>query len=86
MKEGKAAGPSVIVVKIIKAAESIGVDELTDLFNRVSKEGHIPEDWKSSLRIPVYKGKEDLMECGLYRAIKLLEHSVMVMGSFGAKG
>jgi len=36
--------------------------------------GSIPEDWKSSVVLPIYKGKADPMECGSYRGIKLLEH------------
>lgn len=79
MKVDKAAGPSGIVTEMIKAAESIGVDGLTDLCNVIVSEGHIPEDWKSSLLIPVYKGKGDPMDCGSYRAIKLLEHSMKVV-------
>jgi len=27
----------------------------------------IPEDWKSSTTIPIYKGKGKAMECGKYR-------------------
>jgi len=29
--------------------------------------------------LPIYKGKGDLMECGSYRGIKLLEHAMKVM-------
>jgi len=37
------------------------------------------EDWKSSVVLPVYKGKGDPMECGSYRGIKLLEHAMKVV-------
>ena len=43
------------------------------------KEGSIPEDWKSSVVLPIYKGKGDPMECGPYRGIKLLEHAMKVV-------
>jgi len=43
------------------------------------KEGSIPEDWKSSVVLPVYKGKGDPMECGSYKGIKLLEHAMKVV-------
>ena len=43
------------------------------------KEGSIPEDWKSSVVLPIYKGKGDPMECGSYRGIKLLEHAMKVI-------
>ena len=40
-------------------------------------QGRIPDDW-SSILLPVFKGKGDPMECGSYRAIKLLEHAMKV--------
>jgi len=43
------------------------------------KEGCIPEDWKSSVMLLIYKGKGDPMECGSYRGIKLLEHAMKVV-------
>ena len=50
-----------------------------DLCNGIVKEGSIPEDWKSSVVLPIYKGKGDPMECGSYRGIKLLEHAMKVV-------
>ena len=43
------------------------------------KESCIPEDWKSSVILPIYKEKGDPMECGSYRGIKLLEHAIKVV-------
>ena len=50
-----------------------------DLCNGIVKEGCIPEDWKSSVILPIYKGKGDPMERGSYRGIKLLEHAMKVV-------
>ena len=36
-------------------------------------EGNIPDDWKKSWPITVYKGKGDAQECGSYQGIKLLD-------------
>ena len=36
------------------------------------------DDCKCSVLLPVFKGKGDPMECGSYRAIKLLEHAMKV--------
>ena len=43
------------------------------------KEGNIPEDWTSSVVLPVYKGKGNPMECGSYRGIKFLVHAMEVV-------
>ena len=52
---------------------------ILDLCNSIVKEGSIPEDWKSSVVLLIYKGKGDPMECGSYRGIKLLEHAMKVV-------
>jgi len=39
----------------------------------------MPESWKKSDLIPVYKGKGDVRSCGNYRSIKLLEHGMKVI-------
>ena len=51
----------------------------TGLCSGIVKEGYILEDWKSSILLPIYKGKGDPMECASYRGIKLLEHAVKVV-------
>ena len=64
---------------MIQAAEDIGTQWILDLRNGIVKEGCIPEDWKSSVVLPIHKGKGDPMECGSYRGIKLLEHAIKVV-------
>jgi len=43
------------------------------------KEYCIPKDWKSSVVLPIYKGKGDPMECASYRKFKLLEHVMKIV-------
>jgi len=79
MKRHKAAGLSGLTAEMIQATKGIGTQWLLDLRNGIVKEGCIPEDWKSSVILPIYKGKGGPMECGSYRGIKLLEHAMKVM-------
>ncbi|MBJ3377342.1 hypothetical protein JGC18_24880, partial [Salmonella enterica subsp. enterica serovar Typhimurium] len=79
MKKGKAAGPTGVVTEMLKASQEVGVQWLTDLSNRIIDEGRIPGDWEMSVIIPIYKGKGDPLECGSYRAVKLLEHAMKVV-------
>ena len=39
----------------------------------------MPESWKRSTVVPLYKGKGNVLECGNYRTIKLLEHGMKVV-------
>jgi len=79
MKKGKAAGPTGIVSKMFMADEDCSADWLTSLCTLIVAQGRIPDDWKSSILLPVFKRKGDPMECGSYRAIKLLEHAMKVI-------
>ena len=74
-----APGLSGLVTEMIQATGEIGNQWILDLCNGIVKEGSIPEDWKSSVVLPIYKGKGDPMECGSYRGIKLLEHAMKVV-------
>lgn len=78
MKVGKAAGPSGVVAEMLKAAGEAGVQWVTDLCNSIVKEGRIPDDWKKSWLLCLYKGKGDALDCGSYRGIKLLDQVMKV--------
>ena len=59
LKIGKAAGPTGVVNEMMKAAGGFGTRWMTDLINNIVKEGCIPDDWRKSILVPVYKGKGD---------------------------
>jgi len=79
MRRHKAPGLSGLVAEMIQATGDIGTQWILDLCNGIVKEGSIPQDWKSSVVLPIYKGEGDPMECGSYRGIKLLEHALKVV-------
>jgi len=62
MKRHKAPGLSGMVAEMIQATGDIGIQWILDLGNSIVKEGSIPEDWKSSVVLPIYKGKGDPMD------------------------
>ena len=78
-KSGKAPGPSDVVGEMLKAAGDVGIQWMTDLCNAVVSEGKIPEDWRKSWMVSVYKGKGNALECGSYRGIKLLDQVMKVL-------
>ena len=79
MKRHKAPKLSGLVAEMIQTTGNIGTQWILDLCNGIVKEVSIPEDWKSSVVLPIYKGKGDPMECGSYRGIILLEHAMKVV-------
>ena len=38
----------------------------------------MPEEWRTSVLIPIYKNKGDAQCCGNYRGIKLMSHTIKV--------
>ena len=44
---------------MMKAYGAFGTKWLNDLINNIVKEGGIPDDWRKSILVPVYKGKGD---------------------------
>ena len=79
MKSCKSAGPSGIIVKMLKPAGGKGIDLLRELIISVMKHGKIPEDWEMSFILNLYKGKGDDLNRGNYRGMKLTEHVMKVM-------
>ena len=62
-KKHKAPGLSGLIAEMIQATGDIGTQWILDLCNGIVKEGSIPQDLKSSVVLPIYKGKGDPMEC-----------------------
>ena len=55
MKKGKAEGCSGVSADMIKILEESGVDTMADIIGTVWEEEEMPEDWKQSNIVPIYK-------------------------------
>ena len=75
----KSAGPTGVVSEMMKVAGGFSSRQMTDLIKNIVKEGCIPDDWRNSILVLVYKGKGYPRVCRLYRAIKLLEQLMKVL-------
>ena len=78
MKKGKAVGPDELPVEIWKCMGEMEIKFLTRLFNRLLMGEQMPEEWRRSVLIPIYKNKGDAQCCGNYRGIKLMSHTMKV--------
>ena len=79
VKLGKTAGPSEVNVDMIMASGKFGVGIPKKLCQRVLDGKGMPEEWKTSVVVPIFKGKGDVMDCGAYRGVKLLEHAMKIV-------
>ena len=79
MKSGKATGTSDVSVEMIVASGEIGVIVMMELCQRVLDGRGMPDERKTSVIVPIFKGKGDVMSCGSYRGVKLLEHAMKIV-------
>jgi len=76
MKEGKTVGPDGIHVEIWKSLGEEGVEWLTTFFNVIFKTSTMPQEWRYSTIIPLYKNKGGVQSCNNYRGIKFLSYTM----------
>ena len=61
LKIGMALGPIEVHAEIIFAGGDVGIRELMELCHRILDGKGMPEDRATCVAIPIYKGKEDIM-------------------------
>ncbi|KAK3525151.1 hypothetical protein QTP86_019536 [Hemibagrus guttatus] len=76
MKSGKAVGLYDIPVEVWKCLGEAAVEFLANLFNRVLESERMPEEWRRSVLVPIFKNKGDVQSCSNYRGIKLMSHTM----------
>ena len=72
-------GPTEVYQKMTLASGDDGIRLLMELCHRILDEEVMPEVWATSVAIPIFKGKGDIMNCGIYRGAKLLEHAMKIV-------
>ena len=55
MKKDEAVGPDELPIEVWKCMGKIGIEFLTRLLNRLLMGERMPEEWRRSLLIPIYK-------------------------------
>ena len=78
-QSGKATGPSEVSVEMIVASGEIGVKVMMELCQHVLDGRGMSDEWKTSVIEPIFTGKGDVMSCGSYRGVKLLEHAMKLV-------
>ena len=67
-----------IPVEFWKCLGEEGIDMLWDLMKGIYEQETIPTEWRDSVIIPIYKEKGDIQDCGNYRGIKLMSHTMKI--------
>ena len=69
MKQGMTAGLSKATTEMIVAGGRTAEEVMLQLCQRVLDGKGIPNEWKTSVVAPIFKGKGDVMNCGLYSKV-----------------
>ena len=82
MKGGKAMGPDGIPIEVWRCLGNIAIVLLTKLFNHIFRSNKMPDEWRRSILVPIYKNKGDIQSCTNYRRIKLMSHTMKLWESY----
>ena len=72
LKNRKAAGKDEVIGDIVKSGSDMVANWTWRLSNRAFESGVVPENWRSIMIVPLYKGKGEMTECKHYRGINPL--------------
>lgn len=51
---------------------------LRNLMNKICNEEKMPYEWRESVIVSVYEEKGDIQDCGNYRGINLMSHTMKI--------
>jgi hypothetical protein len=80
LKRYKSPGIDQIPAELIKAGGSKICSEIHKLINPIWNKEELPEQWKESIIVPVYK-KGDKTDCSNYRGISLLTTAYKILSN-----
>ena len=64
---------------MILVSRDVGIRVLMEHCHRILDEKEIPEDLFTSVVIPILKEKGDIINCGMYMGVKVLEHAMKIV-------
>ena len=76
MKGGKAMGPDGIPIEVWRCLGDRAIVWLTKLFNLIFRSNKMPEEWRRSILVPIFKNKGDVQSYTNYHGIKLMGHTM----------
>ena len=78
LPKGKACGSDNIAADLLQSMGEKGIETMSRLINKIYKSGHIPEEFRKSIFVPVPKVNR-AQECSDFRTIPLIAHASKVL-------
>jgi hypothetical protein len=67
MKGGKTMGLDGIPIEVWRSLGDVAIVWLTKLFNLIFQSNKMPDEWRRSILVPIFKNKGDVQSCTNYR-------------------
>ncbi|XP_071683346.1 uncharacterized protein [Lolium perenne] len=82
MKGGMAMGPDCIPIEVWRGLRDIAIVWLTKLFKSIFRANKMPEEWRCSILVPIFKNKGGVQSFTNYSGIKLIIHTMNLWEGF----
>ena len=76
---GKVPGPTEVYTEMILACGDVGITVLIELCHRILDRKGMPDDWSTSVVIPIFEVKGHIMNCGMHRGVRLLVDAMKIV-------
>jgi hypothetical protein len=76
MKGGKAMDPDGIPIEVWRTLGDVATVRLTKLFNLIFRSNKMPDEWRRSILVLIFKNKGNVQSCTNYLGIKLMSHTM----------
>jgi hypothetical protein len=63
IKIGNVLGPDDIPIEVWRCLGDIAIVWLTKLFNTIFRSNKMPDEWRRSILVPIFKNKGDIQSC-----------------------
>ena len=67
MKGSEAMGPDGVPIEVWRSLEDVAIVWLTKLFNLIFRSNQMPDEWRRSILVPIFKNKGYVQSCTNYR-------------------
>jgi hypothetical protein len=67
MKGGKTMSPDGIPIEVWRSLGGVAIVWITKLFNLIFRSNKMPDEWRRSILVPLFKSKGDVQSCTNYR-------------------
>jgi hypothetical protein len=76
MKIDKTLEPDDIPIEVWRCLRDVAIVWLTKLFNIIFRSNKMPDEWRRSILVPIFKNKEDIQSYTNYGVIKFMSYTM----------